>query len=371
MEILALQKEQLDLEITPQWTGNPPSNYYLVSCDDAGGNNEISLVVATNGNLQIKGDFASAEFGAMGAVSGTKMELELNYDVPNNIARLFKNGTQLGPDIVLSGTRSAQDSIRVGTLDAGVTPMNALFDDIVFYDEMQHITDYTPNPTWSDVPFTVYSKDNPSISTILDPVIYLDSLSNFLADLSASGSDSVRFVLLISDVRKYWTGSAWETANGTFSQTNTASEILANVASLDLSGNGYFNVEAFLHSNDGFTTPSLTSTTIEYEPGLSPVIPTLVDINGFYFRGHAGDSSRTIKYRPYQKGFRNEGITYIYDWKDFDNEVSSNGYVDQDIPKNPAGTFWEFKIGKTKIIFSLEDITDASVDFADLTVIFL
>lgn len=152
-----------------------------------------------------------------------------------------------------------------------------------------------------------YPTDNPSISVIERKSA--DALEAFSAVAAATGSDSVAYILKRSESMPgpetllYWDGSAWSVSDGTLAQSNTASEINANAASLDLgesSNTGYYiRFCVLLHSDDGNTTPSVTSTTFTYSfftsessPAKCIVYGWLKEVDGTPLEGEVRFSNR-------------------------------------------------------------------------------
>lgn len=109
----------------------------------------------------------------------------------------------------------------------------------------------------------IYPVSNPSI--INNGSFLTDELVDFNQDVSASGSDAIKFILQIQNVDTYWNGSAWVTSDGTYAQSNLASQIVAHLATLDLSVGRTVKLKALLHSNDGSTTPSIGSSELDYD----------------------------------------------------------------------------------------------------------
>lgn len=107
----------------------------------------------------------------------------------------------------------------------------------------------------------IFPTDNPTIKPVT--VLATDDLLEFAAELTAIGSDTIKFTIEVNGVEKYWNGSAWQTSTG-YSETNTYEEINTNAESLIEAGTNIKFV-AYLHSNDGTTTPELTSVSYAYD----------------------------------------------------------------------------------------------------------
>lgn len=108
----------------------------------------------------------------------------------------------------------------------------------------------------------IYPTDDPAIEN--SSGVGLDGLDGFDTDYDATCSDDVRFQLRIGATLKWWNGSAWATSDGTLAQSNTTAEIADHAGALDLTAGGTLKLRALLSSNDGETTPEITSATIDY-----------------------------------------------------------------------------------------------------------
>lgn len=356
----------LQLRFTPDYNGSPSTNQVMVDLIDSGdtsknritlmhlGNGSFFLVMNdSDGNNQLSNSIAPYD-----AVSGTEVELELSWDLANNIVRVFGEGFLVAEVTTAFARTNTIDTIQVGDADADFFER-----DLVFFDAVQHTANYTaheyalPNADYVEsvaiLPaftyggpgtlqaFTAFAVTTAGVPKFLmngrywngsawvvsdgtyaqsstaaavasniaslapsspltvkvvfgdgntlgsidaltvtytgqiyptnDPAIVngsgvaADDLLEFAATLSASGSDDVRFQLVVGGINKYWSGSAWATSDGTLAQANTAATILANIDELDVSAGAVVKVRAVLHSATGATTPSLTSVVVVYD----------------------------------------------------------------------------------------------------------
>lgn len=111
--------------------------------------------------------------------------------------------------------------------------------------------------------------------------ILAQTILTFSAVLAASGLDSVTFALQVNGQLKYHNGTSWVDSNGALAQSNTASQINAYCEAL-LSVNSTVKIYAVLTSNNGLTTPSLTSMTFGYDFGqIPPAAPITTVVYGF------------------------------------------------------------------------------------------
>jgi len=141
---------------------------------------------------------------------------------------------------------------------------------------------------------TTYDATDPDI--IVNSGFSSDALETFASTLSETGSDAVTFVLNVDGTDKYWSGTAWVTSTGV-AQSNTAADINTNMATLDISSGATIKLRAYLHSDDGSTTPTLTDATATYDFFVSsPTAPTECIVYGFVKdkQGNAVDGATVL-----------------------------------------------------------------------------
>ena len=107
-------------------------------------------------------------------------------------------------------------------------------------------------------PGSGYPTDNPTI--FVTPFIQATEVKSFTASEVTVGSDEVRYVVLINGSPFYWTGTEWATSTG-YTETNTAVDINSNLSGL-ISEQSVIGFMAYLHSDDGTSTPSLLEVNI-------------------------------------------------------------------------------------------------------------
>jgi hypothetical protein len=108
---------------------------------------------------------------------------------------------------------------------------------------------------------TGYVITNPTIKP--EETFGADTLSGFTATVTEPGTDQVTFVIEVDGNKYYWNGSAWAVSSG-YAQSNTASTINTNIASLSLPAGAGVRPVIYLHSGLGTTTPTITSLVITY-----------------------------------------------------------------------------------------------------------
>jgi len=107
-----------------------------------------------------------------------------------------------------------------------------------------------------------YDTNNPTI--IPTQPMYAQSLTTFLETSVITGSDNIKYVLTVDGTDTYWDGGSWVESSG-YAQSNTATEINTNLATLDLTGGKVIIPKIYLHSNDGTSTPTLKNLYMVYD----------------------------------------------------------------------------------------------------------
>ncbi len=332
----ATQKGAVRFKYTPKYSGAPSvgTDSYAFFCITHApvGKNDVQVThINSNGYIYVgisdqDGVFLyhnpPASAGAWLPNANQTYEFEINYDLDNNIARLFIDGVQYGTGCALTsgGVRdaSAIANIFVGTNNAQNYNADSDISDLAIFTEMQHTANYTPGPA----PYK-YSKANPSIRW--NSSVYTSEIDSLLQTISASGSDQVKGVLIVDGVRKWWDGSAVATADGTYAQSNTLAELVAHKAAF-LSGPAQLSFEWFLSSAYGGTTPSITSQTLTYVHAVpTPALPArcYVYVEVPHIMGLAGITSAKLRARP-SAAFEHSGQIFPKEWAEA--ALDSAGY---------------------------------------------
>lgn len=117
-----------------------------------------------------------------------------------------------------------------------------------------------------------YSPFDPTV--LQNSTVLADELEGFVETTASkpSGSD-IKYTIVLNSQQNYFDGANWVNSDGTFLQSNTAAEIESNKTSLDISSGANLKVNAFLHSDDGSVTPTLTTVTVSYSFFINPTNP--------------------------------------------------------------------------------------------------
>lgn len=138
--------------------------------------------------------------------------------------------------------------------------------DIVGIEQIVNTIVFPPGNTqgYMDVEYVgqIYPTDNPKAE--IDLTWYIEALIDFDETATKTGSDEIKYILK-KDGTKYWFNvGVLEESDGTYSQSNTAAEILAVIDQFT-TARVLFGVDIFLHSDDGLTMPELDLLSIEYD----------------------------------------------------------------------------------------------------------
>lgn len=299
--------------IVPQYNGNPANDQRFIDIGDglATGANRILIMHQTDGQVLIQLRNAAGVviftslLGVWAPVSGTRYELEFNFDITTGASRFFINGVQFGATIVTTGTRSAASLavIRIGEHHFAPTgtDSNFDFDDLSIWNVVKHTANYTVGSADEEVPAVSpgYSTNNPNL--LLNSPISMDELDAYAENKTVAGADQIKYTLCLDGVDKYWDGAAWSNSDGTYAQANLASEIETNKATFPVSSGGDVKVRAFLHSDTGTTLPTLTSVTLDYDFFVSDPAPIPECIVYTFLKDQEGDPIENAKFRCINK----------------------------------------------------------------------
>lgn len=266
----------IKFKFTPSWSGNPSMQSFLFNSGgtDSPYKNQIAIFHTSTGGLYVNARnntgaiIFSRGYGTWSPIAGTTYEIEFNLDVTTGASRLFIDGTQFGVTETATGTRDLTDCtiVMIGNSATGTYGAAGSYDDIIFYDAVQHTSNYTPGYTLPEYDYITNKVVCPEMHYTGHGT--LQALTNFVATVTGA----VRFTIQIgrSGVYLYWNGSAWATSNETYAQSNDKTTFLAHVAALDIEGEvyGQFMV-IFPDSNSQCSIDEMTTTVTgqQYETG--------------------------------------------------------------------------------------------------------
>jgi len=293
---------------TPNHNGAPSSQINIFGCYNGANNNDrFNLYQATSGALKFNlythtGTYILAgTFSTWSPTSGQEYELELNIDPSLGLVTLFIDGVLLGGLAPAPFTRGTNVSYYyVGSFNTSYDLANASFDKYIKFDNIQHTANYTPGYT---VPSSIYA----SSKVELPQFSYSDigSLQAFTA-FAVTESNAPRYV--VNDL--YWSGAAWVSSDGSWSQASSSSDVASNIGSLPASDTVYVDIVF----NDGNSQMSVDDITVtytgqEYYTSGTIVTPELTaeDLDNFDAT-ETNTANTTIKYALYI-----DGVLYYWD----------------------------------------------------------
>lgn len=188
------------------------------------------------------------------------------------------------------------------------------------------------------------------------------SINDFNAVVTEPGSDTVEFTIIVDGIEKYWNGSAWVDSTG-YPESNQASIVKANIATLTLSGLSTVNHRRYFHSDDGSTTPELDSTQFDFD--IEPTEPIFTEsiITGSVFDIGADNPDITIAIRPVKYLFgvnsviSNVIISVAYDSNT--GQFEARIYVEDDIPDE---LIWKFGDKEVRTKYAAGSIKFSSLE---------
>ena len=137
-----------------------------------------------------------------------------------------------------------------------------------------------------------YPITNPTIA--YDTVISTDGLESFVETVTKAGSDEIKYTLTKNSIVYWWDGAAWAISANSYTEASTAADINTNAATFTTVRVGV-TVTAFLHSEDGSTTPALDVVALTYSYG-GEIPDTVVTVE---VSGNRVDSQGTAVITPF------------------------------------------------------------------------
>lgn len=254
----------------PKYNNHPGANQFLYISNVSGGTvNCVQIVHLGSGNVSaIAYDNAGTAILTCtflwNAVSGTDFEWEFDFDLTGGHAYLFLNGA-LVASAVGTGTRSGSaNAFGVGTNQGGGTGTTQFaMKNLAVFPTMQHTSGFA-SPVANPVQH-IYNTASPTIGFTTQAVsdVFLNKVTNVTATIVASGGDSITFTASVNGGSTFiwWNGVAWATSSGV-AQSNSLATFVANLATLPLVTT--FELQAFLTSGAGTTTPVLSNVVVTY-----------------------------------------------------------------------------------------------------------
>jgi hypothetical protein len=293
----------------------------------------IRLVAYNNVGVNIYTD----TFGAWLPTSGTEYEFELSMSSAQAI-RLYINGVQSGATKTTSFTRGTS-AVRLYIGSDG-TDTDGSFDDLIWFSTVKHTANYTPGYSVEK-----YSISNPTIEGTASWMN--EGLDGFTETKIVSGSDEIKYILKKGTVWYWWNGTAWAVSAGTYAQSNTAEDIETNKATF-CTAIATSKFKAFLHSDDGSTTPQLDKLVIQYNfGGESPDAVSKTIVYGYAVKIDGTASTATVRANLNKGSTKYKTKTTIIAAEKTDTPDTSNGYWELelvDTTNMETGVYYIFNV---------------------------
>lgn len=221
----------------------------------------------------------------------------------------------------------------------------------------------------------IYPANNPVISIANTQRPYADALISFSGNVTEVDGD-VKYIMTLDGVKYYWDGAAWVISSGSYTQSNTGTEVADNINTIITTGKYQVGIEIFLHSDDGLVSPAINTIVMVYDEalGLPDRLPVLVDINGYIYGSCCPIADLDILVRAHQTGFNNPndgiggGIFHAQKWKTI-GTTDSDGYFSGKVYRQTENYFWEIKIVKQRYKFQLPDKNVVDLNELTLTLV--
>jgi len=260
-----VQQGAFRFTVIPNYAGAPVVNQIFLNISKSASQADNSIfvfhsLVSGNIDLVIRDKFAALIFngtiGQFSAVAGQPSQHEFNFNIDTGDLRYFIDGVLIGSAAGATGVRQGNQigAFRIGDALSGPgSGADFFIRDFGAFSTVQHVADYDASEAG-----LLISSGDPTIK--LNSTFDADALLSFLAVVTVTLPDEVRFTMEVNGIEMWFDGASWATSNGTLAETNTAAEIDTNASALDLSAGVRIRPVVYLHSQDGFTTPGPTIT---------------------------------------------------------------------------------------------------------------
>ncbi len=253
------------------FTGNPANVQRIFIIGKLANNaNLISIVLLTSGVVQVTmnanngSSIVSLITGGIFPVKDELIEIEWNWNFSSGVSQLFVRGIQRGPTDTNTSVRQASvDTFNTG---AQITGLGSLPDfrmsEVAVFDAPQHTSAYTPG-----LDGLIVSKADPTIKP--QTTFIANALLSYsdITTIQQLTLDAIGRFIEVNGIPMWFNISlstpAWVTSNLSLAESNTEAEMNDNFPALMLAVAGA-NCRGIwlLHSEDGLTTPTITSATI-------------------------------------------------------------------------------------------------------------
>lgn len=222
------QTGSIKFKLVPQYTGNPTTDQTFLINTKANSDttnllgiqhlNTGAIRILLRDQSDVNNNITFA--GVWSPISSLEYEFSYNFDYTGGANRLFINGTQFSTTDTTTLTRSSDIGLyRVGNNDTSSGTPYFWIKDLIIFDTVQHVVDYTPG---YDLEETRYLSDLVTLPSFL-----YEGVGNILqyTDFTTVLSGGIRFNLN----GLYWDGAAWIVSNDSYSQMSSTSEVDTNL----------------------------------------------------------------------------------------------------------------------------------------------
>lgn len=301
------QVGSIETRLTSNFAGTPSSNLTLWEQINSPSSNlsRMGLQFRADGNLHViiyddSGDLVvSSDFGTISIPSGESRTILYTYNLTTGDVRVFNEGTQVGSKLTTVTTRDASqiNTVRVGSNRDASAASNFYVDSVTVFDAVEKTASYTVG---SEPSSTIYDDSFPKGK--VNSRTGVRTIESFTETSTTPGSSEWRHIADDGGTLRWYNSAsgAWETSDGSQSQSNTDAELTDAVLDKldsDLDDGSNFR---WIHGavSNGFEQPKLDKIKYTYTFYLpTGTIPTecVVSMQTYDFLGEIDISNASPK----------------------------------------------------------------------------
>lgn len=260
------------------------------------------------GNLQAYSSFATTEVGAPKYIVNSKYW--------NGTAWVASNGSYA------QANTKADVLANIASLTASdTTTVKAVFDASNTLSSVSELS-------------VTYTGQKYNASGTIETVagLSIQSFVSFAATVTTPASTALKFAIRVDGNLKYHNGAAWVTSDGTSVQTNTAAQVVSNIATLSLGSNSTIKIYMLLTTSDDNATPDISAITLVYDFGGLGNDPDTCIVWGYYLdlSGNAVSGATVSVQLVRDKKEYKEAASNIIE-KKVSTTTDVNGYFELDL----------------------------------------
>ena len=343
----------------PNFTTNNGVNTNIFSKSPVSGSTDRVLIFhsPSGDSLRITAAGLSAvTFDVWQPVAGTEYVFEIFCT--SNVVSVYIDGVQIGTGKTINPVQgTTANRVYLGTFPGVYNVANASYDDFILYSSASQTVSYT-------VPDYTYLESKSTFPSFIDAGEIRDWLS-----LSVTEMNSPRQIWN----GLYYNGNNWVNSDGTFSQSNTVTELIAGLSSFPLE-----NLTVELLTENGDTQTEISNFDLEYQVLEFPTLNTTI-LYGFLFDLANAVPAKKLKVKSENYLFPGSSDAVIITDDNISINLESSGYFEIIIKVenvNPTALIWSFQdednvnlIEEIKTDFVAGVSPDFRVPVGDLTVL--